>query len=207
VARFVAFLRAINSTGHYVTMADLRQPFERLGLARVETFLQSGNVVFEAAEREGQVLEEAIEEQLEHTLGYPVATFVRSTEDVRALVGFVPSTVAEWSNGTTLSVIFLRETPSATSLDAVQALTSPIDRLCVFNRHLFWLCQRGEGKTTFSAAKVERVLGSPVTLRSLTTLQKLAAKHFAGMPPAAKRVGTAHHGSVEIPNGLQRMSA
>ena len=46
--RFIAFLRAINVGGHNVTMKELRGLFEALGLKSVETFIASGNVIFES---------------------------------------------------------------------------------------------------------------------------------------------------------------
>jgi len=46
--RYVAFLRAINVGGHVVTMAQLKRAFEAVPLASVETFIASGNVIFES---------------------------------------------------------------------------------------------------------------------------------------------------------------
>jgi uncharacterized protein (DUF1697 family) len=47
--KHIAFLRAINVGGHIVKMDHLRRLFEALELAEVETFIASGNVIFEAA--------------------------------------------------------------------------------------------------------------------------------------------------------------
>jgi len=49
--RYVAFLRAINVGGHTVTMDDLRGLFESLGFSTVETFIASGNEIFETSSR------------------------------------------------------------------------------------------------------------------------------------------------------------
>ena len=50
-SRFVALLRAINVGGHVVKMEALRKHFTRLGFANVETFIASGNVLFDAPPR------------------------------------------------------------------------------------------------------------------------------------------------------------
>ena len=60
---YVAFLRAINIGGHTVKMDDLRQLFESLQFTGVETFIASGNVVFEAGSDNPQELEKLIEGQ------------------------------------------------------------------------------------------------------------------------------------------------
>jgi uncharacterized protein (DUF1697 family) len=57
MSRFIAFLRAINVGGHTVKMDDLRQLFEALGFSGVETFIASGNVVFETNARKVKALD------------------------------------------------------------------------------------------------------------------------------------------------------
>jgi Protein of unknown function (DUF1697) len=76
--RFVAFLRAINVGGRNVTMAALRAQFEALGFSNVETFIASGNVIFEAASRDSAALHRKIEAHLAKSLGHEVSTFVRT---------------------------------------------------------------------------------------------------------------------------------
>src|SRR6476620_4469524 len=76
--RLIAFLRAINVGGHTVKMEVLRRLFEELGFENVETFIASGNVIFDAPDDDQGALEKQIEGQLRTSLGYEVATFVRS---------------------------------------------------------------------------------------------------------------------------------
>jgi uncharacterized protein (DUF1697 family) len=76
MSRCIAFLRAINVGGHTAKMDDLRQLFQSLGFSGVETFLASGNVVFEATSRNTKALEKKIEKKLQEALGYEVATFI-----------------------------------------------------------------------------------------------------------------------------------
>src|SRR6266545_8120025 len=75
--RYVALLRAINVGGHNVKMEELRRQFERLGLSNVETFIASGNVLFDAKSSSVSALEHKIEAGLRTALGYEVATMVR----------------------------------------------------------------------------------------------------------------------------------
>ena len=76
--KYAAFLRAINVGGHVVKMDRLRTLFEAAGFRGAETFIASGNVVFESSRKSAGDLERAIETHLKKALGYPVATFVRS---------------------------------------------------------------------------------------------------------------------------------
>src|SRR5687768_10821566 len=82
--RYIAFLRAINVGGLVVKMAALKKIFEDLKLAEVETFIASGNVIFGSL-MDAAKLETVIETGLEKALGYPVVTFLRTTEEVAAV--------------------------------------------------------------------------------------------------------------------------
>src|SRR4051794_28128089 len=85
MARCVAFLRAVNVGGRVVKMDALRAAFEALGLAHVETFIASGNVVFDSRTRELAALERKIEAQLLQSFGFEIDAFVRSLDEVAAL--------------------------------------------------------------------------------------------------------------------------
>ncbi len=88
--RFVAFLRAVNVGGRVVKMGELRTLFESLGLRSVETFIASGNVIFESNGRSVPSLERRIEDHLRKALGYEVKTFVRTDAEVAAIAKYKP---------------------------------------------------------------------------------------------------------------------
>src|SRR5580700_5087804 len=90
MAKYVAFLRAINVGGHVVPMEKLRKLFSGLKFSNVETFIASGNVIFEMKSAADQRLETKIEKHLEAALGYEVGTFVRSLEEIRAISEYEP---------------------------------------------------------------------------------------------------------------------
>ena len=64
MTRYFAFLRAINVGGHLVTMDRLRGVFESLGFSKVETFIASGNVIFESTSKSANSLQAKIEKKL-----------------------------------------------------------------------------------------------------------------------------------------------
>ena len=68
MTKTIAFLRAINVGGHNVKMESLRALFEQLGFDAVETFIASGNVVFETDAAPDTALEAAIEAHLKAAL-------------------------------------------------------------------------------------------------------------------------------------------
>ena len=80
--KYIAFLRAINVGGHTVKMDHLSKLFEGLGFSSVETFIASGNVIFDTTAKNTATLEKKIAEHLEKSLGYPVDTFLRTIQEV-----------------------------------------------------------------------------------------------------------------------------
>src|SRR5580693_301476 len=87
---YVAMLRGINVGGHAkVAMADLRSTFQDLGYGEVQTYIQSGNVVFGASGSAAKV-QSAIEAGLEARFGLGIKVVLRSSAQVRTVLGANP---------------------------------------------------------------------------------------------------------------------
>src|SRR5262249_48327758 len=78
---YIALLRAINVGGHTITMEALRGHFSELGLENVRTYIQTGNVFFEAEIKDRKALQEQLEAHLKNQLGYEVPVFLRTIEE------------------------------------------------------------------------------------------------------------------------------
>ncbi len=84
VARYVAFLRAVNVGRRRVAMATACAALSEIGLEDVSSFVNSGNLLFSATGR-ASGHEAAIRKALESTFGFEVTTFVRTAAQVKAL--------------------------------------------------------------------------------------------------------------------------
>jgi uncharacterized protein (DUF1697 family) len=176
--RYVAFLRAINVGGRVVKMTKLKQVFEDLKLAEVETFIASGNVIFTSS-GDAARLETRIEKGLHGALGYPVVTFLRGTEEVAAVAERDPFGTPVPPGGR-IYVGFLRYLPPEPVRKKVVALATSTDTFAIDGRELFWLCAVPSMQSIISGATLEKVLGQPTTLRNVNTVRRLAAKYPSG---------------------------
>jgi uncharacterized protein (DUF1697 family) len=176
MARCIAFLRAVNVGGRIVKMDALRAEFEALGLARVETFIASGNVIFETRARDLGALERRIEAQLEPAFGFAIDTFVRSADELAAIAAHPAFDAAALAAAQTHVVGFFTRAPDAAACAAIARLNSAADRLHLNARELYWLSTNKQSESTFSNAALEKAAGLRSTLRSITTLHKLNAK-------------------------------
>jgi uncharacterized protein (DUF1697 family) len=177
--RYFAFLRAINVGGHTVKMAVLRQQFEALGFSNVETFIASGNVVFETPARNTRTLEQKIAQCLRAALGYEVATFIRTEAELSAIAQYQPFSPPALKDARALNVAFLADVLDAASQNRLTGRRTDIDDFHVQGREVYWLCRRKQSESTFSNAVLEKAIGRPSTLRGFNTIQKLAAKYAA----------------------------
>ena len=176
--KYVAFLRAINVGGHLVKMDRLRALFEALGFSNVETFIASGNVIFDSRSTNAESLEKKIEKQLLEALGYEVATFVRSIAEVEKVAGSEPFSAAELKqNAYTLYVGFLSQAPAEESRRELMRCANKHNDFAIIDREVFWLCRAKFSETDFSGARLEKILKLKTTLRNVNTPQRIAAKY------------------------------
>lgn len=190
--RYIAFLRAINVGGHKVKMADLRVLFERLGFRNVETFIASGNVIFETPAGNLPQLEEQIGRYLQNALGYEVTAFIRTPAELAAIVAYEAFPAAEvQAPGNSLFVVFLPAPPKDSVKRELRAFQSELDEFAVNGRQVYWLCRTKLSESSFSRPLLGKTLGAPATVRNMNTVRKLAAKYAsaAGDQPEARTVG------------------
>jgi uncharacterized protein (DUF1697 family) len=176
----IAFLRAINVGGRNVKMESLRALFEDEGFTSVETFIASGNVIFDvAAGKKALALERAIETMLKNALGFDVAAFVRTGPELTAVAAHQPFSPAALKKSVAFNVAFLRSAPDATSVKALNAVKTPADSFHVRGRELYWLSTIRQGESKISNAVFEKKLGQPSTVRGIATIRKMAEKFGA----------------------------
>lgn len=176
--RTFAFLRAINVGGHTVTMAQLKSLFEELGLENVETFIASGNVVFDAPTETGATLQRRIEGHLRASLGYEVITFLRTSRELAAMVNSCPFDAVEVAAGAALNVALLHASLTEEAASHLQTLETEVDAFRTSDREVWWLCRVRQSDSTFSNAVFERTVKVKATFRGFNTLKRLEAKYL-----------------------------
>ncbi|HEX6535833.1 MAG TPA: DUF1697 domain-containing protein [Gemmatimonadaceae bacterium] len=176
--RYVAFLRAINVGGHTVKMDHLRALFDSLRFGGVETFIASGNVIFDTRSADALALERRIERHLARELGYEVATFLRSPAELATIVGRrVPGGGAARGPEHTLYIGFLKSEATDDVRQRLARLATRTDDFHAHGRELYWRCGTRLSESPISGALLERTVGAPITLRKITTVRTLADRY------------------------------
>jgi uncharacterized protein (DUF1697 family) len=180
VSEYAAFLRGVNvGKAHRVGSAELRGCFEGVGLSGVATFRTSGNVAFDGDGASADDVRARIEEALESMLGYDVSVFLRTAEEVRAIVAQEPFSTeqVERSKGK-LQVMLLTGKPAPGARKSVLRLATDEDALAFGDRELYWLPSGGMSDSDLDLKAIWQVLGAN-TIRTKGTVEQMAAKFFA----------------------------
>jgi uncharacterized protein (DUF1697 family) len=176
VAKYVAFLKAINVGGHVVKMDALRELFSAMKFSNVETFIASGNVIFDTKATPDQKLEQKIETHLKKALGYEVATFVRSLEEVQAMSVYQPFSAELLKSAHAVHVGMMRSGLTIDALEKAKGCASQDDDFHVSGREVYWLCRISTADSKF-AKLFEKVAGQTATYRNMNTMVRLAQKY------------------------------
>jgi uncharacterized protein (DUF1697 family) len=177
MTRYIAFLRAINVGGHTVKMDALRAIFKSLGFSNVETFIASGNVIFESASKDNKSLESSIGKKLHEELDYEVAAFIRTDVELAAIADYKPFKKSELDLAIAFNVAFLTDALDASSKKKLMTLKTDIDDFHVHGREIYWLCLKKQSESTFSNVLLEKTLGRQSTLRGINTVRKIVEKY------------------------------
>ncbi|MGZ5834840.1 MAG: DUF1697 domain-containing protein [Xanthobacteraceae bacterium] len=173
MATYIAMIRGINVSGHNsISMDRLRDLFTGLGYGDVRTYIQSGNVLFDASGGAAKMVA-AIEAALAKELGSAITAVLRSPAELGKVLKQNPFLKVNGVDLSQLYVTFLNSVPSAAALKAVAGINAGGDELNVIGREVYVLCRNGYGRTKLSNTAIEKVLALKGTTRNWKTVTKL----------------------------------
>jgi uncharacterized protein (DUF1697 family) len=170
--RVVALLRGVNiGASKRIAMADLRRIVEALGHSDVETYLQSGNVVFRAQRKSPRALGESLRVAIARETGHDVPVVVRTGDELAAVVERNPYPV---DDPTRVVVAFLEEEVELGDLALGDLSAYLPDELTIDGRELYVSVPNGQGASKLMEALTKRRLPTTSTVRNWRTVEALA---------------------------------
>lgn len=177
--RYIAFLRGINLGKRRLAMSTLVDLFEGMGFHNVQTFIASGNVIFESPVTDHSQLEARIASQLESALKFPVETFIR-TEQAVVHAGQSKVFPDQEEAGITVHVGFLHEPLSKPAAKKLEAIRTPHDEFTVKESEIYWLCRILSSQSkVWTLSEVKALRLPSMTMRNLKSVRKLIAQRLA----------------------------
>jgi uncharacterized protein (DUF1697 family) len=166
-------LRGINVGGkNKLPMATLSAMFAAEGATSVTTFIQSGNVVFDAPAKLAATIAARIERQIEKKLALRVPLVLRSAAEMADAAACNPF-VAAGVDDNELHLMFLGDKPAAKLIAALDAQRSPGDTFALVGRHLYLRLPNGAARTKLTNAYFDKALATVSTMRNWRTVLKL----------------------------------
>lgn len=166
---WVAFLRGINVGGKgMLPMKELTTILESLGAKHVRTYIQSGNAVFQSAEKKAESLAAKITAAIEKKKGFAPLVLVLDLPSLEKLVASNPFPEAE-SDEKGLHFGFLTAKPAKPDLEKLALLKAPSERYKLTDRVFYLHAPEGVGRSKLAAA-AEKLFGVPMTDRNWRTV-------------------------------------
>ena len=171
---YISLLRGINVSGqNKIAMPELRQLYESLGLGDIQTYVQSGNVIFTSQPADEAVLAQAIEARIEQQFGYTLPVFVRGVQDFERMIAGNPFLNREVEDPTLLHVTFLYQAAPVEKLLDTASPNPDGDEFVPGEREIYLFCPNGYGRTKFNNGFFERKLKVAATTRNWKTVKAL----------------------------------
>ena len=169
----VALLRGVNVGGrNKLPMKALASMFRNIGCDSVQTYIQSGNVVFRADTELACRVPGLIAESIASEFGYTITLVGRSAVDLYEAVRVNPF-ARDGADVKELHAVFVADDPPSELVDALDPGHSPGDRFSVVGREIFLHCPRGLSRTKFTNAWFDSKLQTTSTMRNWRTVLKL----------------------------------
>lgn len=173
---YIAFLRGINVGGrNKIPMLALRQALESFGFKNVRTYIQSGNVVFEAGLSSTDVIITSIEKMIQDTFGCNVPVLVITTGQLESILSQCPYNDEVQISTNKSYFVLLFERPKQELLKIFKVLTYPNEQFQVSDACIYLLCLNGYGKAKLNNNAIESKLKVVATARNYRTMQKVLA--------------------------------
>ncbi len=157
-------------------MADFRALLEKLGYKRVETYIQSGNAVFETSAAPPKAAA-AIAAGLEKHLGAPAGVIVRTTDQLKRLIDRNPYATEAAANGALVHAAFLAGPAGKEAEAALAAIVAKYparrDRYTLDCDAIYFHFPDGAGETKFTGKTLDKAIGVIGTGRNWNTILKL----------------------------------
>lgn len=170
---YVALLRGINVGGrNKLPMADLKEMFEKAGCKQVQTYIQSGNLIFNAPPDLVARLPEIIGGEIIDKFGYSIPIVTRAGDEMGRIIRENPF-LSAGADEKKLHVVFLADPPDETRTAALDPDRSPLDEFFLHGREIYLHLPNGVGRTKFTNAYFDSKLGTISTVRNWRTTLKL----------------------------------
>jgi len=180
MTKFIALLRGINVSGQKkIKMSDLKTLFEDTGFEDVETYIQSGNVIFSSREKSSEKLEQKISSAIKNKFGFDVKVIVITPEEIESVLKN-NRFIKKKKDVEKLYVTFLTKSPSDENIKKLNTIDYSPEEYFIDGSYIYLFVPNGYGKAKLNNNFFEnqlKVFGTTRNLKTIKALLELSKLH------------------------------
>ncbi len=174
MTKYISILRGINVSGqNKIKMDALKELYEDLHFTNVQTYIQSGNVVFQCDKSEQKDLALRISQLLQKKFGFDIPVIVLEISELKNIIGRNPYINDQSRDISHLHVTFLASRPDPIDIKIIQQYKSPNEELTLTENAVYLYCPNGYGRTKLTNTFLEKKLKTGATTRNWRTTTEL----------------------------------
>jgi uncharacterized protein (DUF1697 family) len=171
---YIAILRGINVGGkRMIKMDALKQLFLSLGFSNIETYIQSGNVIFKSKKLNEDKLANIISEAIKNVFTYDVPTIVKNVDELKNIITNNPFTKDKSKLIEFLHVTFLNAIPTKENVEIITKLDFGDDAFSIIDNAVYLYCPNGYSNSKLTNSFLENKLKVTATTRNWKTCNEL----------------------------------
>lgn len=171
---YIALLRGINVSGQKkIKMAELREQLAGLPIENIQTYIQSGNIIFKTAEKDLKKIEAWIHDQIVADYGFEVPVMVLKPEEFKYVLDHNPFLQDSSIDPSRLYYTFLDQVPDPDLVNQIQASDYTPEAFQIDGKYLYFFSPKGYGRAKMNNNFFEKKLKVAATTRNTKTVQKL----------------------------------
>lgn len=169
---YIALLRGINVSGQKsIKMDVLKERCKSLGFQNVQTYIQSGNIVFQTENLGAENLAQLMSEEIKTHFGFDVPTIVLTVNELKEIVENNPYTADK--DNSFLHITFLSSLVESIDLESIRQKQLEGEEFILNKKTIYLYCPHGYGKTKLTNTFFENKLKVSTTTRNWKTVNTL----------------------------------
>lgn len=176
--KYISILRGINVGGNRkILMKDLKELYQNLGFQNVQTYIQSGNVIFDTDNLNQIDISQQLEKAIFEKYDFEVPVIIRTKEEllnIQSSNPFVKNEEEKQNKLDNLHLTFLEEVPTTENIEKVKEIESTIlDKFEIIENNIFVFCEGKYHTSKLTNNFFEKKLKTKATTRNWKTIEKL----------------------------------
>ncbi|QXP77555.1 MULTISPECIES: DUF1697 domain-containing protein [Winogradskyella] len=168
---YIALLRGVNVGGHRkISMQELKTLLSKSGLENVQTYIQSGNVIFKTIDEDKRVLENKIQNLILTHFGFEIPVLVLLRSELEIIFNNCPFSDAKKEHS---YFVILSDISNEKLIKEASEKRYIDDDYKIMNNCIYLFCSKGYGKSKFNLSYFEKKLDVNATARNYKTMVKL----------------------------------